>query len=324
MSVNVIHISPTPLVGAPAKVTRVLNTNGFEALHICLRDYPSGGPLSGKFIADSLIVDNADDYCLDSIDHALAQADIIHVHNDLPAEQQDWIQGLAPRAAYVYQVHSPLGEGPLYYERAKTIRLPFRARLVVGQYQPRHYPDYAPVPNLVLDQPTINLRKQGEPLRVLFSPSHTRGGRWNSKCSDSLMKILEALATLGKIELVTPEKPLSPSTLMFLRKTCHVTIDEIVTGAFHQVSLEGLCAGNIVVNRADFFCRAMMAQCADTEDLPPFTYADEQTAQELLINLSDDFELTRRLQQESYDYYCEHLRPEALIKPYIEVYDNVL
>lgn len=324
MSLRVVHISPTPLVGAPAKIAEALRCSGVDSLSIALNDYPKGGPLANKFVDDMLVLSEAEREVVELVEESVRTADVIHLHNDLPANRVQWLRESACRAAFVYHVHSPLREGPLYADRPDSIGLPFRAYLVVAQYQPRHYPRYRPVPNIVLHEPSVNRRQPGEKLKVLFSPSHTRAGRWNAKYSEKLEKILRALHGMDQIEVVWPEKPIHPNALMALRRRCHVTIDEIVTGAFHQVSIEGLCAGNVVINRADYFSKAMMASSAAADMLPPFVYADDDCIGDVLLQLSQDEGRVADLQEESYRYFERHLVPHNLAKVYLDVYAQIV
>ena len=323
MSLKVLQLSPTPLVAAPARLARALRSAGVDSLCAVLKDYPASGALGGKFVDDTVVLDGACAEAEALVGDFVAEADIIHVHNDLPAERVRWLREQSPRAAFVYQVHSPLREGPLYFDRTEQIGLPFRAHLVVGQYQPRHYPDYTPVPNLVPERPSIRTRKQGETLKVMFSPSHTRGGRWNAKYSKPLEDAVKALRDSGQIEVIWPAAPVPPSVLMALRRRCHVTIDEIVTGGFHQVSIEGLCAGNVVINRADFFSKAMMAQCAGSQALPPFVHADDDSILDVLRRLAGDAQQTAELQHASHEYFQKHLASENLVQRFISIYETL-
>lgn len=320
---KVLHIAPTPLVAAPGKLSRALRKAGCNSLSVALNDYPQSSALNGKFVDDTIVLDGASSETIEMVNDFASSADVIHIHNDLPPTNINWLRERATRASLVYQVHSPLREGPLYFERAPHFGLPIRAKLAVGQYQPRHYPDYIAVPNIVADEPFVSLRKPGERLRVLFSPSHSRGGRWNAKCSDALEQAIKSLQALHRIDAVRPSKPLTPATLMSLRRTCHVSIDEIVTGAFHQVSIEGLCAGNVVINRADFFSKAMMAQCANTTELPPFVYADSTDIHDVLLKLSEQSELTAEIQIASHDYFKRHLMADHLVQRFVKIYETL-
>jgi hypothetical protein len=111
---------------------------------------------------------------------------------------------------------------------------------------------------------------------------------------------------------------------MALRRTCHASIDEIMTGAFHQVSLEGMCAGNVVINRADYFSKALLAQCTASFAIPPFLFADETTIDSVMISLSADEEQTRRLQQASINYFVDHLAVQKMAERYHDVYKSII
>lgn len=314
---NIIHISQTPLVAAPAKIAYAQRLLGHSSIAIAIKDYP--GALQGKFVDGFLIEDG---FTKPIIDAAIEDADIIHIHNDLP---HDWAYRLLDanqRAKYIYQVHSPLREGPLYLPRHESIPLPFSAKLVVGQFQPRIHSDHIIVPNIILDIPSIKLRTKGQKLRVMYSPSHKRAGRWNNKHTDELDKAINALVALNKIEKVIPENPVSPKVLMSVRRTCHVSIDEIETGGFHQVSVESLAAGNVSINKSDYFSKKVFSNFS-SGILPPFVYADASCIAEVLTNLANDYEETARLQKVSYDYFTNHLTPIKMAKFFDDAYESV-
>lgn len=316
-SANIVHIAPTPLVGAPGKVAYAQNRVGHKATSVALSDYPNRGPLAGFFTDKTILLSSATQSV---VEHVIEEADIVHIHNFVPGDKLDWLVSLNQTAKFVYQAHSPLREGPLYVKRAsQQARLPFDRHLVVGQYLGRHYPDYTPVPNIVLDVPSIRERRPDEKLKVIFSPTHSRPGRWNNKYTPKLEKALIALETVGKIDLIAIDKPVAPAALMEMRRRCHVTIDEIATGAFHQVSLEGMCAGNVVINRADYFSKATFASFCEGE-MPPFTYADDDMIHEFLMKLAEDVELTVELQRKTHDYYLRHCDPLRLVKVFDDAY----
>jgi hypothetical protein len=267
-----------------------------------------------------------DDYLTDSpfskpiIERLIRQADIIQIHNDLPKSWVDYLIDMNQSANFIYQVHSPLREGPLYIPREDYIGLPFSAKFVVGQFQPRIHTDFTIVPNIIMEPPSLNLRKHGEKLRVIFSPTHLRPGRWNNKYVEELDVAIKSLCALGKIEIIMPSEPVHPKILMAARRTCHVSIDEIATGGFHQVSLEGLAAGNIVINRADYFSKMAFSKFTAGE-APPFLYSDKINIGEVLTRLVDDVELTNNLQLASYNYFSKHLTPTKMAKVFDDAYE---
>lgn len=321
-SMKITHVAMTPLVGAPGKVSRVLNLAGFNSTSYCFSDYPKKSNLASKFLADTIVVDQNNKYLNDAFLNDIVTSDIIHIHNAITKKQLDAICAVAPDAKFIYQTHSPQKEGPLFYNHADDLEDLVCAKLVVAQYQPRLYPDYIPVPNLVLDTPQLKKRSENETLKVIFSPTHKRGGRWNNKASKVLDKSLDALSNSKKIELVKIDTPVDPRQLMAMRGLCDVSIDEVVTGAYHQVSLEGLCAGNIVLNSADHLSTTMLASMCDGQ-YPPFQSVKDYDVLECLLKLADDVELTNKKKIESYDFFTNYLNPLVLIQRYIDVYKAI-
>lgn len=323
-NINIIHISNTPLVGAPGKISKTLNENSFNSMHVSLSDYPEKGGLAQKFIDNTIIYNPKESSTKELIEFCLTKADIIHIHNDIQPDFLRKIKNLALNAKFIYHVHSPLREGPLYFDRYLHYGIEFEKLLVVAQYHPRHYPDFIPVPNLVLTEPRLNLINDGEIVKVMYTPSHNRGGRWNSKTSTALTATLESLEKLRKIKLINVSTPVNQNTLFELRKKCHISIDEISTGAYHQVSLEGLCAGNCVINHADIFSKISLASVASSAELPPFIDADNNTIYDILTELSLNTDKIRLHQARSFDYFDKYLKPKQLIHKFIQVYHDVL
>lgn len=314
---NIFHVSQTPLVGAPAKLANAQRGIGHNSTALALNDYP--GQLSKMFINDYLI---DDDFCSPIISEEIKQADIIHIHNDI---NKDWAIRLLENnqsAMYLYHVHSPLREGPLYTPRENSIPLPFAAKLVVGQFQPRIHNDHYFVPNIITEIPSIRIRKKNEKLKVIFSPTHMRPGRWNNKHVEKLDIAIKSLIDLGKIEAIIPDKPVHPKMLMAARRSCHISIDEIATGGFHQVSLEGMIAGNIVINKADFFSKKVFSQFTQGET-PPFLYSNGDSIAEKLLELADNYESTAELQLQSYNYALKYLHPDSLARYYDDIYETI-
>jgi hypothetical protein len=294
----------------------------YEAALIVGQDYPK--PLAGMFLGESILYSNQPP--ISEISEELVRhADVIHVHNDLTQPLHQLVSRAARRSCrFVYQVHSPLREGPLFFDRSESLGFELAAKLTIPHYPQRFFPDYRLVPNLILFKPSVRPLGKEEPVRVIFSPAHRRTGlRWGDKVSESLTRALGALEALGAAKVIDVQGML-PVALTELRRTTHVSIDEIATGAFHQVSLEGLAAGNAVVNGADFFAlQSLKMICRTTDDLP-FVHLTDGDVGPGLMALVRDRERLRSLQQASYDFFMEHLRPEKLIRHFTAVYDEVL
>lgn len=321
--VNILHISPTPLVGAPGKISRLLSQEeNYHSTCLVVSDYPK--PLDGKFLSDSILWNQERPEINKLAKRLIKQANIVHIHNLLPKTTVDVIVSHENNPRYIYHVHSPPREGPIYCGQEKELPFSFSAKLVVGQYQPRHFVDYIPVPNLVDLQPTRAPLRHGECPRVLYSPAHRRSGRWNCKISDALDDAINTLHRANLIEAVVPDDPLPPNELMALRRTTHISIDEITTGAFHRITLEALCAGNVVVNNADFFSIAMLRSATGADKDPPFVRCNEGNVFECLRDLVSDPLRILALQEKSEEYFLKYLMPDKLIHRYTDVYSTAL
>jgi hypothetical protein len=321
---QVLHISRTPLVGGPGRVSKALNTyaEGYTSRWFYGEDYPD--ERAERFVRFGTLL-QLNPKKPGVFDRVLKQADVIHVHNRLLSSVARYIQENArPECRFVYQVRSPLREPPLFMEVHSSMGLPFHALCCSAQYHTRHYPTFAPLPLLDLNEPSLTLLQPGERPRVCFKPSHTRsraGKRWNAKHSDALHHALQTLEAEGLIELAASEQVLSGIAMHRLRQTCHISIDEIVTGAFHTVSLEGLAVGNVVVNNSDYFSDAAMATLTRDGSFPPFFHVNEANVLERLRYLVENPDVIRHYQTLSHAYFKEHLQASQQVQWYTRCYD---
>lgn len=321
---RVVHVSPSPLVGAPVKIANLSRSFGIQASSFAEHDYPNNGPLFGKFTDGVHVLSDPSSRSPEIFIRELERCNVVHLHNYVSLETVRLIIRHAPQAKLVYHVHSPLKEGPLYIDRSGTLGLEFAAKLVVAQYQPRLFPDFTPVPNIVPAPPTLNLRKDGERLRVCYSPTHTRGGRWNAKTSDEFEKALAIASELPGVEMVAPKSPIAPATLISLRRTAHLSIDEVVTGAFHQISLESLTCGNVTVNGADHFSLACFADCygAPLEEVP-FVTTSPQDLLEVIYGFARDTARTRDAQLRAHRFADKYMSSERAANIYARIYESL-
>ncbi|MFM5100814.1 hypothetical protein ACEUA1_03190 [Aeromonas veronii] len=313
---NVIHIAKTPLAGSPGRLSDELNKiDAINSVCFIERDYP--GELSGKFIGSSIVIDKTTASLLTK---KIEDADVCHIHNDLSRDTLNLILANAERCKFIYHVHSPLREGPLFFNNYTSMGVDFDAKVVVAQYHPRQYQDFIPVLNVVPFKPSAVPSPIGEKIRILFSPSHSRtGGRWNDKTSPELERALNLLSKRDDVEVIIPGK-LSPSALFELRRTCHITIDEIVTGSYHQISLEGLAAGNVVINNSDALSNIFLEMTSNADMPPPFITLNNKNILSGLTALLEDREKIAQLQRRSLSYYKKNLQPMKTAARLISIY----
>jgi hypothetical protein len=312
---HVLHISSSPLVGAPLRIAKALNMHSSYCTSSawCYKDY-SG---SKKGVFASHVYNRFKNKS--SFEAAWEKADIIHVHNALPRKWQDKCRKVVGKKL-VYQVHSPIGERPLYQPLSlRELDLPFSAYLVVAQYQPRFYPDYQLVPNIVpFETMSIPHIIHQKPV-ILFTPTHRVTGRWVGKSSETFEKNLSSLKDLAHIQFYTG---LSPKDLWQKRLQAHITIDEVITGGFHQVSLEGLAAGHGVVNNADEFATSSFTHIFG--EAPPFIRANEHNLCDVLMPYLKSPDLLADTQQKSHAYFRQHLHPSRTIQIFERLYSRIM
>jgi hypothetical protein len=325
---HVVHMTQTPLVGAPGLVSEAINRYAprYTSEWIFTEDYK--GERAGMMTRFGKAMGLGNDDARARFAERIQAADIIQIHNSLARPAIALIQEHArPECKFVYQVRSPHREPPLFVDMPNVVDIEFDAFTAICQYHLRVYPDYIPTPLIDLDEPTLHLLKPGETPRVLYRPSHfspPKETRWNTKYSRLMHESLLNCHEEGLIELMYPQKPVPPDKLKELRRASHISIDEIATGAFHTVSLEGLCTGNVVINNSDLFSDMAMAFLTGKNKLPPFYRANHYNFDARLRSLVARPDEIRRLQQASFDYYSRYLHASKQVNFYTAVYDEVL
>jgi len=321
---KVLHISPTPLVGAPGKISNSLNKyTNIQSDTIILKDYPNH--LGSIFIKDAIVFSNNSNPLLkELVTEKINSVDIIHVHNFLPSSFENYlIKNLKNKSVkFIYHVHSCTGEGPLFFKRTNSSKIKYDLLLAVSQLQPRLFQDHYFAPNIVLSKP--NYQPCLDVPKIIFSPAHKKTGmRWGDKYSKNLNSALGCINETGKAKLIEI-LGVSPLELFETRKLVDITIDEINSGGFHQVSLEGLAAGNAVINGADWFSLEVIKNISKRNERPPFIIANENNIKNILVHHITNIDNLNRIKKESYEYFCENLKPDHLIKYYVKYYEHVL
>lgn len=321
---KILHLSPSVLAGAPGMLADAQrDLLGHEAIHLRVGD---AGPARDLMSPNSLsLTDCPEDRALFTA--FVAQAEVIHVHNFLPSLLMRWaaaVPGVYDRT-WIYQVHSPSHERPLFLDLSADHGVRWQARLAVSHAHPRMFPDFRPMPN-VLYRPFITQDNRAKPatdgpLRVMHSPSTRSGGRWSAKSDDLFELELQRLQADPRVRVQTVEG-VSPLKVSMLRRISQVSIDEVVTGGFHLVSYEGLAAGNVVINGADALSRAAFAMGFRTAEPPPWIVTDSAGVHQQLIDLSRDRERLAELMEASHEYFWRVMAAPRVVGFYDEVYQG--
>lgn len=321
---KIVHISPSALAGAPGMLARAqTELGGHRAVHFRARDY---GPARDVLSVNSLEIRR------NALDRELfflhtEDADVIHVHNFVPPLLLEWlaeIDGINDRTL-VYQLHSPVGERPVYKDLSSEHGLQWDAKLTVSQCHPRMYPDLIAVPNCLYRHgiaPDSRVAKRGSgPLRIVFSPSTKSRRRWASKSSPDFERMLQVISRDPRFQL-RKAIGLSPERVAAIRLVSDVSIDEVITGGFHLVSYEGLAAGNVVINNADDLSMAALSMGTRTSEQPPFVRVEVNGLLDQLYQLARNRPRVHDLMDAGHDYFWRHLNPGRVVDLYDEIYQG--
>ena len=81
-SINIVHLSKTPLVGAPGTLSKYLNyIDNINSIHFTLNEYPE--QLKYFFTRNSIHLNLKNKLLYDLFQEKVKQANIIHIHNDI-------------------------------------------------------------------------------------------------------------------------------------------------------------------------------------------------------------------------------------------------
>jgi hypothetical protein len=108
---------------------------------------------------------------------------------------------------------------------------------------------------------------------------------------------------------------MNQNNLLYYRTNFHVSIDEIYTGGFHQVSIEAMCTGGVCINGADIFSKLAYTNAIQADRLPPFISVNSTSdLGYLLREMALSEELIPLKIQESRKFCHDFLYPERLAK----------
>lgn len=281
---KICMISKTPLVGSPYRIKNALIDINQDVDLYTFHDYPNHLKNIFKFgvIIKSINQINHNNY------------DLVWVHNSLPNNEWiDFFKKFKKIPKYI-QFHSGVFEEPLNYINLDSEPYSnFDFKLVVAQAWSRMYPDATMIPNLCPNK-TPKQDLSGKNIKMIFTPSHSKGGRFGFKDSERVTNYLNKFKIFCKenssiinknIYIDIPKDPINQEELLNLRSEYHISFDEIFSGGFHQVSIESISTGGVCINGADIFSLLSYANSIEATRLPPFLRTDYENLDNLLKEL---------------------------------------
>ena len=330
---KILHLSHTPLVGAPGRICRALNLHdGVQARWVVSR--PEVG-VYDKMIFD---LDLRWDRDRDEVLAFAEQCDVLHLHNFLDLDSQEfapldlrkcWAQG----RAIVRHFHSTTDHV------ARFMKLPERAiidcpipKLVIAQYPERFFRRARLVPNFVGYTPSD---AEGPPIRdgrirIGFAPSRfnaARSSRWDTKGYPETIKMLKSVARAvrargSKVEIDVIEN-VSHQECMQRKSLCHIVIDDLVTGSYHLNTLESLAQGSACLSFLDRRTQAAVAQLPAPNHFPALGVGLQQAVAGLPY-LAGHAPTTLALGQGSRQWMQRHWQAFDMAGHFLDAYAAVL
>ncbi len=321
MSLSVVHLSKTPLAGAPASLVRALRAH--TDLDVHLIDLERWG-----LYEHDIVFSENPDYAIALI----RNADVLHLHNYIHLDSQDFSpvnlrEFVAKKGLVVRHFHSQPGVISRFTgETVNEIVSSEIPQLVMAQHAERFYPKARVVPNIIPQDSEEYVPLRGTPrIDVFFGPtSHLSAWRvrWDTKGMPETLSILESLRRAhGFSYRCVHKEPFSEA--IKAKKMARVVVDELVTGGYHLSGVEGLSLGKPVFSylddRTQFILRAVSGatEC-------PFISVRLEESKNVLERLLGDFQLCEEVGRFSRAWIEKFWSDRELVDHYVYVYRSLI
>jgi hypothetical protein len=312
----VLHLSDTTLSGSPIRISNAtsLYSENYVARHIVWNRKVGYRTFKVDMVGEEMSEKDLLGW--------LKWADIIHYHNRW--QRQQIFQKLEippPSKPSVIQMHSPRQSENFSEEAASGLPL-----LVVGQYQPRQWPEASfIVPNIIDIWDESYLPLKNKPLRprpiISYSPSNTNASGWDNKGYNLVAPHLKKLKLKGEImfQLIIDAPH---ETALKMKQGADIGIDEIATGSYHLSSLEYLSMGVPCFANIDGKTQEVLMGITGSNDLP-WIIASKETFPQKLNNMVAQ-KTWPQMGEKARLWMETYWQPINLIKQYEEAYESAL
>lgn len=327
---KVLHLSTTPLVGAPGNLCRALNEAGLAKARWAVLDDAVGTYRTMAYSLDLLWKRDRDE-----IMALVRESDLLHLHNFIDLGNRDfypldfealWEAG----KPIVRQFHSQPGlvARAMGQTEAQVQDCPI-PKLVIAQYPERAYPTAQLVRNLVYVPPRAPRVGNSRSLRVGFAPSRfnsARSARWDTKGYPETVLMLQRLERMARRSGVSLEIDLITQTsheeCLRRKALCDLFVDDLVTGSYHLNTLESLAMGIPCATYLDDRTRNVVRQVTGGAELPVLNVPLEDAA-DVLLEACTAPALLPALGDAASAWMAEHWAPESVARDLANIYQRV-
>lgn len=323
-TVKVLHVSLTPLAGAPIRLVNALNKNdNFEARLVVFNN-----DFYGKRTFQTDLQwpgDKADVTAL------IKNADIIHLHHyfDFKSDNNpfelNFKQVAKNDVIFVRHYHSHpklIADDDFAYNETPSF--------VIPHYPSRYYPDSTIVPNIIPhnDDLYLPISKNNKKPLVVYSPSSLNSAftdhptRWDTKSYPEVLKIVKQAQKIidfdFKVITNTPH-----AECLQIKQQADIIIDDIATGSMHLSALEGLSQGAVVISYLDDTVYNNFINLTSSSELPVVNVRLKEMTS-ALVKLVENKDLREDLSKYSRYWVENHYSEEKMIEHYINAYNQLL
>ena len=311
---NIIHLSVTPLAGAPIRLVKALNK--YTDLNCNLIVFEPDAYGSRTFPND-LIWENDKDSCIELIQ----KADILHFHHAIH-DVQKFIPELdletECNAKILRQHHSAPFD--LLCKHSQ------RPEIVIPHYAERYFPNARIVPNIIDENmlaPYIDTQSKSE-FDFVFAPSNidtfAYDARWSTKAAPETIQILTKNDAL-KVAIVH-DMPFSHTIKM--KSKAKIVIDDTVTGSIHQGALEAACMGKATICHLDARMRYVFKKVTGAKKLPFILSSLESLKETITLYHNASDEKIATIGRETQEWMREFYSPEKTVNFYLSCYKDLI
>jgi hypothetical protein len=261
-------VSETPVAGTVCRFASALENSKFvtSSFPFVLKNYKNSpfdlpyGQMSSHQNWSSILGEYA------------ANADHIIFHNCTDQNYIDIAKKSArPSTSLSYHLHSPPFEAPLYSYDI-IVENKFDAVFSVAQGYSRFYNNSISIANIIPDIKLFNGRHRRS--AVMVGHLRTTNARWSKKIPPDFVKSLEVLLKKDGVDVSTIPKLFGAESVPYCTfahalQNFDYVVDDVCSGLFHQISLEGLKSGCIVFSAADAYAISSFCEAAQCPP-PPF------------------------------------------------------
>lgn len=320
---KVIHLTLTPLAGAPIRIVDALNR--YTSVTARLINYNPRAYKTRTFPED-LDYSNSRDLSKELIE----DADLIHLHHFINPSKNVFGINFS-RKKILRHFHSE----PQFVSRVAQVSVeailndPLPS-VVIAQYPERYYPFARPLPNLLGPCPSASevaenpFKHLSMPV-VSFSPTTLASGlaeRWNTKGSPETVDLLTKLqkSTKFHLDMFTD----IPYNIALERKgKADIILDDMVTGSYHLSGLEGLSLGKPTFSYLDQRIISLLCSLTGSNSLP-WINVHLSRLPEVLELFIDSEELREIAGRASKLWVHSYWNEQKLVKFYLTAYEDVL